>query len=348
MSRIRVLIVDDSAFARKVIREVLARDADIDIVGIARDGLEALEKINELSPDVITLDLIMPELDGLGVLRALKKAASPKVVVVSVSGSETELALEALNEGAVVFVMKPTPFATDRLYELAQDLTKAVHVAAEAKVRNSNAALLAEPVSVVRERLLPVNPHPTQLIVIGTSTGGPQALTDLFRMLPANFPIPIAVALHIPVGYTAPLAARISQISTVPMFEAEDGMEIRAGQALIAPGGKHLKIRKEGSRFFAVVSDEPLETLHHPSVDVLFESAAEACGENVLGLILTGMGNDGMAGSDKIRKAGGRIFAESAESCVVYGMPRCVIEAGIANAEAALEKLPQLIVDNLF
>lgn len=339
-SRIRVLVIDDSAFARKVIREVLSRDPAIEIVGIARDGLEGLEKIAELKPDVITLDLLMPDLDGLGVLRALPKESPPKAVVVSVSGSDSDLAIEALQCGAVELVTKPTPLPTDRLYDLSRDLVAKVKAAAVAKVKaESRAEAPNKPVVHV-----PVSSsQSTKLVVIGTSTGGPQALTQLFKALPAGLPVPLAIALHIPAGYTAPLAARLSGLGSVPVQEAVEGMELVSGQAVIAPGGMHLRVRERGGRFFAHVSREPVETLHHPSVDVLFESAAESAREGALGVVLTGMGDDGMRGSGAIRRAGGRVLVESASSCVVYGMPRSVIEAGFANAEAPLDSISELL-----
>lgn len=341
---IRVLVVDDSAFARKVIREVLSRDPGIDVVGIARDGLEALEKISELKPDVVTLDLIMPDLDGLSVLRALKDHDAPRVIVVSISGSESEIAVEALQNGAVEVVTKPTPLATDRLYELRNELVEKVKAAAIAKPRHRTAtpaALKPAPVSA------PKAASACKLIVIGTSTGGPQALTDLFKALPSGLPVPMAIALHIPAGYTGPLAARLDQASAVTVREAKDGMELLPGQAVIAPGGMHLRIRSVEGKFFASVTGDPADSLYRPSVDVLFESAAQAAGSGAMGVIMTGMGDDGLRGSGAIRAAGGRLLAESESSCVVYGMPRSVIEAGLTDANAPLESLPRLIVERL-
>lgn len=344
IKRIRVLIVDDSAFARKVIREVLSSDPEIDVVGYARDGLEAIEKIAEVRPDVITLDLLMPDLDGLGVLRALPKVGAPRVIVVSASASDSDLALEALQMGAVDLITKPTPLPTDRLYDLSADLITKV-----------KAAAIAQPLLPIVEdhtgqkRIVEATQSPTaSLIVIGTSTGGPQALTNLFKSLPAGLPVPIAIALHIPAGYTAPLAARLTKLGVVPVEEAADGMLLVAGQAVIAPGGMHLRIEKVNDQYFARVSREPSDSLHHPSVDVLFSSAAKSAGSGALGLIMTGMGSDGNAGAKSIREVGGRVLAESASSCVVFGMPRCVIEGGLANAQAPLDQLADLLVAQVF
>jgi two-component system chemotaxis response regulator CheB len=347
MSPIRVLVVDDSAFARKVIREVLARDAGITVVGVARDGAEALEKIAELRPEVVTLDLLMPDLDGLGVLRLLAsmpKAGAPRVLVVSTTGSNTELAIEALQQGAVDLVTKPTSLATDQLYELAGELVAKVKAAASATPRLGHGMPIEG--AVPATRALPPS-RAVKLVVIGTSTGGPQALTRLFAQLPAGLPVPLAIALHIPAGYTASLAARLSQLGGIPVEEARDGQVLRPGQALIAPGGRHLRVSRKSGQLIARVAHEPRDSLFHPSVDLLFSSAAEQVGAAALGLILTGMGDDGREGSRAIRRAGGAVLAESASSCVVYGMPRSVIEDGLATQEAPLERIPQLLLERL-
>lgn len=339
--KIRVLIVDDSAFARKVIREVLSSDPEIDVVGFARDGLEALERIAEVRPDVITLDLLMPDLDGLGLLRALPKENSPRVIVVSASASDSELALEALEQGAIDLITKPTPLPTDRLYELSSELVKKVKAAAIA-----NPKPLIDP-QLPSENLQTGTPS-ASLVVIGTSTGGPQALTTLFKSLPGNLPVPVAIALHIPAGYTGPLSARLTKLGGMVVVEAQDGAELLPGQAVIAPGGLHLKIKNRDGKFFALVTREPIDSIHHPSVDILFTSAAEAAGSGAVGLILTGMGNDGSQGARAIKEVGGKVLAESSSSCVVYGMPRVVIEAGTAVAEAPLQQLAALLVYQVF
>ncbi len=344
MKKIRVLVIDDSAFARKVIREVLSRDPEIEVVGIARDGLEGLEKIGELRPDVVTLDMVMPELDGLGVLEALKSIWSPKVIIVSVSGSETELGLEALKQGAVDVVTKPTPHALDKLYSISNNLLEAVKAAA--------LAIVPSPVLSIDTQSLPplpkLNPNTKcRLVVMGTSTGGPQAIAQFVKMLPHGFPAPIAIALHIPAGYTAPLAERISQATGIKMWEAQNGMLLNAGEVYIAPGGMHLSFNESEGKLYAVVSREPTDTLHHPSVDILFESAANVVGKNVIGIILTGMGSDGLMGSQRLREKGAKILAESESSCVVYGMPRSVIEGGAATGQTPLENMPQLLLENL-
>jgi two-component system chemotaxis response regulator CheB len=338
---IRVLVVDDSAFARKVLREVL-QAAGIEVVGIARDGLEALEQITALRPDVIALDLVMPNLDGIGVLQALRllpEGTAPRVVVVSISNHDSALGVEALQLGAVSIVQKSTALATDQLYEVRETLVRAVREAALARAR----------VSVAPERTaLPLQLQPQRstckLVVIGTSTGGPQALTQLLAALPPAFPVPIAIALHIPAGYTDELAKRLDRNCAIEVAEAQDGMALRPGLVLLARGGMHLTVAGTASSPCVQLDAQHFTEPHKPSVDVLFETAAAQLGAGVLGVVLTGMGNDGLRGAQAIVRAGGRVVTEAEESCVVYGMPSVVKEAGLAHAEARLRDMAELIV----
>ena len=345
--RARVLVVDDSAFARKVVREVLGRCPDLEVVGHARDGLEALEKITELSPDVVTLDLVMPHLDGLGVLRALSSWADagqvpPRVVVVSISGAESDLALDALANGAVDLVHKPTALATDRLYGLSSDLVTKVRAAAAARWPSpAGTRASTRPPALGPESQATA---PVEVVVVGTSTGGPQALTRLLLDLPADFPAPLALALHIPAGYTATLAQRIDRQAALRVQEATDGGALTRGTAVIAPGGQHLRIERDGGVLRTRIGPHPMSAPHRPSVDVLFQSAAEAVGPGVLGVVLTGMGQDGLEGARRIRAAGGRVLTEAEESCIVYGMPRVVWEAGLAAGEAPLDAMGRLLM----
>jgi two-component system chemotaxis response regulator CheB len=336
--RVRVLVVDDSAFARKVLREVLATSGRIDVVGIARDGLEALELIASLAPDVVTLDLVMPNLDGIGVLRELPAGARPKVVVVSVSHEESELVVEALALGAFDFVRKPTSLATDRLYELGGELVR--------KVLEASAAAVPRRERVPAPRPAPVPPSvgevATAVVVIGASTGGPQALSLLVPALPADMP-PVVIALHIPADYTPAMAARLDRVSRVRVLEAYDGVELVPGRAVLAPGGSDLEVERVGARLVARVVHRN-ERPYHPSVDLLFESAARACGRAVLAGVLTGMGEDGLVGVKAIRAAGGRVLVESAASSVIDGMPGSVRRAGLADGEAPIEGMAAELV----
>ena len=336
---IRVLVVDDSAFARKVLRQVLTAAPGITVVDTARDGLDALEKIAALRPDVVTLDLVMPHLDGLGVLRSLAGTQSPpRVVVVSSAGEESELAVSALQAGAVDLVHKPTALATDRLYELGAELVTKVNTAARAVVRPG-----VEPASVSKPQLGPAPSPWRQMVAVGTSTGGPAALTQLLSALPADFPAPLVLALHIPPGYTDALARRLDGHSALEVVEAADGVELRPGRAVLARSGMHLKVARDGERAWARLDRLPADTAHHPSVNVLFESVAAGWGADAVGVVLTGMGDDGLVGAGAIRAAGGHVLTESASSCVVYGMPRVVDEAGLSNGSASLKELPALL-----
>lgn len=333
--RVRVLVVDDSAFARKVLREVLATSSLVEVVGVAKDGLEALEQISSLSPDVVTLDLVMPNLDGLGVLRELP-AGSPRVVVVSVSDEESELVVEALALGAFDFVRKPTSLATDRLYELGGELVRKVLAAGAAvpPLRAAAGAPASAPAAAAT--------GPVSLVVVGTSTGGPQALTALVPALPRDMP-PIAIALHIPAEYTVAMAARLDRLSRVRVLEASDGLELTRGAAVLARGGSNLEVERDGERLVARVVRRS-HRLYHPSVDALFESAARAYGPAVLGVVLTGMGDDGLAGARAVRAAGGRLLTEASSSTVVDGMPRSVRDAGLSDGEAPLHGLAAELV----
>ncbi len=341
MSKVRVLVVDDSAFARKVVRECLARSEQIEVVDIARDGLEAVEKVSSLRPDVITLDLVMPNLDGLGVLRALHGAASPRVVLVSMSDASSDLALDALALGALDLVHKPTALATSRLYEMADELI--------AKVLAAGAARSGAAAPAVAARRAPLRTPSTsrrRLVAIGASTGGPQAVTALLSALPGDLAVPVAVVLHLPVEYTAAFARRLSEQTAFDVVEARDGLELRPGMVAIARGGIHLRVERDGRKLLAVLDPGPLAT-HRPSVDVLFESVARALGPAALAVVLTGMGKDGTAGARAIREAGGAVLTEAESSCVVYGMPRAVREAELLTAEAPIDEMAALVLSHM-
>jgi two-component system chemotaxis response regulator CheB len=339
---IRVLVVDDSAFARKVVREVLSADREIEVIGIARDGLDALEQITRLDPDVVTLDLLMPNLDGLGVLRALAGRSRPRVVVVSTSDEHSALAVEALQAGAIEVVHKPTALATDRLYELSTELVQKVKIAARATSRTTSAGPPSARPSVAASPTASVG-----IVVIGTSTGGPQALTHLLAELPADLPVPVAVVVHMPPGYTAALAERLDRSCAIHVVEAAHGMEFRPGVVMLARAGMHLGVVGEERASRAHLDTAPLEKAHRPCVDVLFTTAATVFGPRVLGVVLTGMGDDGLEGARKVHAAGGRLLTEAESSCVVYGMPRAVSEAGLGAASAPLDQMAATIVRSL-
>jgi two-component system chemotaxis response regulator CheB len=341
---VRVLIVDDSAFARKVVREILQASPEIEVVGIARDGLEALERIEELRPDVVTLDLVMPDLDGTGVLRALP-AGGPRVVVVSISGVHSALGLQALELGAFDIVQKPTAVASDRLYVMDRDLVAKVLTAARASVRPP--VPVGAPLPIAAGATAAEARPALRAIVVGASTGGPPAVGRLLAALPAGFPVPIAVVVHLPVEYTETFAKRLDATTPFIVREASDGLAVGPGEVVVARGGSHLQLGVLPGRIAAHLSLAPLEALHRPSVDVLFESAARAFGRDVLAVVLTGMGDDGTAGARALKLAGATVLTEAESSCVVYGMPRSVVDAGLSDAAVPLERMAEEIVRRL-
>jgi two-component system, chemotaxis family, protein-glutamate methylesterase/glutaminase len=337
VTRPRVLVVDDSAFARTVVSRVLRASGSIDVVGTARDGDDALERIAELDPDVVTLDLTMPQLDGLGVLRALGGRPRPRVIVVSVSTIDSAAGVEALALGAIDLVAKPSALATDRLYELGNELVAKV-LAAGTRAPQTD-ALPPQPPRRASQA-------PTDLVLIGTSTGGPQALTRLLSALSADLAAPIAMVLHIPVGYTEALARRLDAASALEIVEASEGIELRPGRAVLARAGMHLKIERRAGGFVGHLDASPVRP-HTPAVDELFLSGARAAGAGTLGVVLTGMGDDGLEGARAIAEARGSLITEAASSCVVYGMPRAVFEAGLGARSAALENIPREIMSHV-
>ena len=342
---VRVLVVDDSAFARKVIREMLSRSPYIEVVGTARDGVEALELVEQLRPNVVTCDLIMPRMDGAAYVREQMSRRPIPILMVSVAEEDAEQAVAALQAGAVDFVQKPTALATDDLLRIREELVEKVKAAAGAPL----ASLLPEPQPEVQlPRSVPVRPERVAAVVIGISTGGPQALRALLPQFPKDFPVPIAMVLHMPVGFTELYAAKLNEVSALTVREAREGDEMRPGTALLAQAGRHLVLRRNpGGTVTAHLARQPVDLLHRPSVDVLFQSAAEVYGDRTLGVVMTGMGSDGRQGAAWIKAQGGMILTEAEESCVIYGMPRSVVEAGLSDAAIPLDRLAQTIIDKL-
>lgn len=340
---IRVLVVDDSAYVRKTVRQILARSPFIEVVGTARDGREALELVEELQPDVVTCDLNMPEMDGLTFVREQMARRPLPIVIMSIASESGEQALAALDAGAMGFVQKPTALATDKLLDVSAELIDTVKAAAGAPPRPRPP--VPEPVVVPADR---PQAGRIDVLVIGASTGGPQALKYLLSHIPADFPVPIGIVLHMPVGYTALFAQRLDEGSPLRVVEAQEGMDVRAGTAYLAPAGRHLLFRRDAAGAVrAHLSVRPLDTPHRPAVDVLFQAAAETYRGRVLGAVLTGMGSDGREGAAWIKAQGGRVITETEASCVVYGMPRTVVEAGLSDGSYPLELMPRAIMENL-
>ena len=341
---IRTLIVDDSAFVRKTVREMLTRSPYIEVVGAARDGEEALQMVEELRPDVVTCDLVMPRLDGVGFVRAQMSRRPIPILILTASPQDADQVLEALSAGAVDLVQKPTALATAELLQIREQLVEKVKTAARVPVANlatkQSRETLVTPSTFGRLKV--------DVVVLGISTGGPQALRHLLPEFPANFPVPLLMVLHMPVGYTAPFAEKLDELSQVEVEEARDGVVLRPGLALLAQAGRHLSVRRDrqGSAV-AQISMHPIDRTHRPSVDVLFQSAAEIYGPRVLGVVMTGMGDDGKEGAGWIKAQGGMILTEAESSCVIYGMPRSVVEAGLSDRAVPLAKMTETILQCL-
>lgn len=339
---VRVLIVDDSAFIRKVVRQMLSRSPYIEVVGAARDGEEALEQVEALRPDVVTLDLNMPRVDGLEFLKRQNALRPVPVVLLSIASESGELVMKAFDAGAVDIVRKPTALASDQVLQVAEELIAKVKAAASARIP------LPIPGGSELAARMPQQRLRTDVLVVGVSTGGPQALKHLIPQFGLDFPIPIAVVLHMPVGYTELFARSLGESSKLSVCEAKEGDQLRPGVVLVAQAGYHLTFqRSSDSVVRARLGLRPIDSLHRPSVDVMFRSAAEAYGDRTLGVVLTGMGSDGTDGAAWVKAQGGRIFTEAEESCVVYGMPRSVAEAGLSDACVPLSRMAKAIIEAL-
>ena len=336
MSLVKALIVDDSAFVRKVIREILSSSPYIEVVGQAKNGVDALELVETLKPDVVTCDLNMPELDGVGFVKKQMARRRLPIIILTASPQDTGQVIEALEAGAMDFVQKPTALASDTLREIREELIEKVKSAAKATSRvGPTVAATARPVTVPSRAATKVD-----IVVLGISTGGPQALRYLMPQFARDFPVPLVVVLHMPVGYTAPFAEKLGEISQLAMKEAYEGCPVMAPQALLAPAGRHLSFKRDvGGQVKIHLAHKPMDKPHKPSVDVMFQSAAETYGSRVLGVVMTGMGNDGTQGAAWIKAQGGMILTESEDSCIIYGMPRCVVESGLSDGAAALTSM---------
>ena len=340
---VKVLVIDDSAYVRKVVSQMLGRSPLIEVVGAGRDGAEALELVEELKPDVVTCDLNMPVMDGVMFVREQMRRRPLPIVIISIAAEAGEQVLAALDAGAIDFVQKPTALATERLMEMADELVEKVKAAAGAPRRSyAPPAQAAAPIAGA-----PGGTNLVDIVVIGVSTGGPQGLKHLVPRLPAGLTVPVAMVMHMPVGYTEAYASKLNDMSALHVVEAGADQPVTGGTVLLAPAGRHLTFKRRGSGVVTHLDLRPLDTPHRPSVDTLFHSAADVYGSRVLGVVMTGMGNDGREGAAWIKARGGCILTESEETCVVYGMPRSVVEAGLSDASVPLHELAGAILSRL-
>lgn len=337
---IKVLVVDDSALIRQVLTELLSRDPAIEVVGSAPDPYVARERIKALSPDVLTLDIEMPRMDGLSFLEKLMALRPMPVVVVStLTQKGADAAIRALGLGAVDYVAKPLLDIRNGMVELGEELVSKVKLAAASRPRARQAEASAMRPLAADPRLSTAG----RIIALGASTGGVETLQRMLMRLPATTPA-ILVTQHMPPGFTASFARRLDGQCAVTVIEATDGRRVLPGHVYIAPGARHLELARSGAHFECRLHDGPPVSGHRPSVDVLFASVAAAAGRNAVGVILTGMGRDGATGLLAMRRAGARTLGQSEASCVIYGMPKAAMQAGAVEAEFPLDRLAEELV----
>jgi len=334
---IRVLIIDDSAFVRQALQRMLADDPELEVVGLAQDGKQGVEKVLELKPDVVTLDVQMPRMGGLEALeRIMAEHPVPVLLLSSLTRQSADVTLRGLELGALDFVDKSS-VGSMSLLTLGEELR--AKLKAIARVPPSRLLARArEPKGAAPEK------RGVEAVVIATSTGGPPALQAIVPRLPASLQAAVLIVQHMPPGFTRSLAERLALRSALPVREAEDGEPVNPGQVLIAPAGLHMKLRRRGDKVKVWLDEEPKNALHRPSADVLMTSAAKVYGARALGVILTGMGSDGVAGLRAIREAGGPALAESEETCVIYGMPKAAVEAGVVDKSVPLHRIADEIL----
>jgi two-component system chemotaxis response regulator CheB len=348
MANIRVLIVDDSALMRQVLTELLSQDPEIEVVGAAQDPYVAREKIKKLNPDVLTLDVEMPKMDGLTFLEKLMAGhPMPVVMVSSLTEAGCQTTLRALELGAVDFFTKPRIDLRNGMEEQAQELVAKIKAAACAKVRSSGLRVSG---CGLNSKLETRNSHPPvsagamlkttdTIIAIGASTGGTEAIRELLEVLPPNMP-PILVTQHMPEKFTKTFAERLDTLCRISVKEAEDGDSVLPGRALIAPGNYHMMLTRSGARYSVRLNQDPPVNRHRPSVDVMFQSVAQYAGGNSIGVILTGMGGDGARGLLLMKRAGAHTIAQDESSCVVFGMPKEAIKLGGVDNVLPLGEIP--------
>jgi len=351
---IRVLIVDDSAFMRNALGKMLASDPDIEVAGIARDGVEALEKVALLKPDLVTMDIEMPRMDGIEALRRIMASSPlPVIMVSSLTTEGAKATLEALEIGAVDFLSKNLADLSLNILQVREALLEKVKQIGRRRMRQAGRPLVRSP-QPMAAAAPPAGGPKTEyrkerriaIVAIGTSTGGPKALQDVIPKLPKDFPVPTVIVQHMPPAFTAAFADRLNDLSQVRVKEAEEGEVLKPGVVLVAPGRGHLSVRRGrvGECYVTIDENRP-ELIYRPSADVMMLSVADIFPGRALGVILTGMGNDGEKGMRAIKASGGRTLAQNEETCVVYGMPKAAVEAGVVDREVPLSEVVGEIIN---
>jgi two-component system chemotaxis response regulator CheB len=336
---IRVLVVDDSAFMRKLLSQIIESDATIEVVGTAVNGDFALKKIEELRPNVVTLDLEMPGLNGIEVLKQIMRRSRVPVVVVSSHTTQgASITLKALALGAVDFVAKPVDIAAS-MPEVTRELVSKIKVAAQSR----GVQAIPQPPYKGKKSAVFYSRPAVKVFAIGISTGGPNALEHLLSQLPADFPGAIAVVQHMPEGFTHMFARRLDDSCALQVREAQPGDLLLAGRALICPGNRHMRVKRMPLGDVVTLSEEERVNGHRPSVDVLFRSLAKEYGPQGVAVLMTGMGEDGAEGMGAVQAVGGMTLTQSEDSCVVYGMPKVAVERGYSTRVVSLQGLPQVL-----
>ncbi len=359
---ITVVVTDDSGFMRRAIQKMLEKEADIRVVGTAASGEEAIARVEALRPDVVTMDVEMPGIGGLEAARTIVERRGPPVIMVSaVTREGAETTLRALEAGAVDFIPKPDSALIDIVNVQRELVEKVRHFGARGAylraMRDSARIARADVAQALKPRVSPppaappARPAPPArtstfaCVAIGTSTGGPVALSQILPKLPADFPLPIVVVQHMPPGFTRPLAERLDGASRITVVEGSDGLALAPGTAVIAPAGKQLRLRRALGAVVVTLSDDEVKSLHVPSVDVMAASVGELYGAGALGVILTGMGHDGVEGLRTIKDRGGFVLGQDEQSSVVYGMPRAAAVAGLVDRVVPLEAVPRALCE---
>ena len=351
--KIRVLVVDDSALMRQFLSDILNADPRIEVAGTARDGRDALAQIKTLKPDIVTMDVEMPNMDGLKALEEIMRTNPlPVIMVSSMTQEGAEVTLKALAAGCVDFIGKPSGTISLNIKNIGQELIEKVIAASTAHVRTSG--LFGTPAKPAKT--LPIasdfrrmTPPPSisgrkDIVAIASSTGGPMALSDVIPKLPKNFPVPIVITQHMPKEFTPSFAKRLNDTSQVEVVEGFDGLTLKPGRVVIAPGGSHLIVKRRGGVAVCGLSDAPPVLSVKPAANIMFLSVADEYGGNVLGVILTGMGRDGTDGAVALKRKGAYIIAESQKTCVVYGMPKSAVDAGVVDEVLPLNDIPDAMV----
>lgn len=354
--QIKVLVVDDSAFMRKVISDIINSDPAMQVVATARDGMDAIKKVHQLHPDVVTMDVEMPHMDGLSALEKIMKSHPvPVVMISSLTQAGQEATIRCLSSGAIDFVPKPSGHISLDMNRVKDDIINKIRMAARAK------SMISKQAEKVYRSELPklsgwrrLNKSASmnrinKMVLIGTSAGGPKALHQVLPYLPADLDAAVLIVQHMPAGFTRSLAERLNHLSAVKVKEAEHGELIQAGCAYIAPGDYHLRVQNQSAAqgLLIELNQSPPRNGHRPSVDTMFESVADLPGLQTVGVIMTGMGNDGTSGLKRLKEKGTKVLAEDQSTCIVYGMPRAAVEAGVVDRIAPLHSIADEIIKML-